>query len=95
MISPEKAAVPLPWVNKIAVINLVKKNVGEINFNFMGHVMVELYLFKETNLLCINQLVTYGLSPVEKRKIKISYFHLQNLKKKKTGVNLDCYLYES
>ena len=54
MTSPEKAVVPLLWANKIAVIDLVKGNVDEKSFNFMGHAMVELYLFKETNLLCIN-----------------------------------------
>ena len=53
MISPEKVAVPLPIANKIAVIDLVKKNIGETNFNFMGQEM-ELYLFKESRLLCIN-----------------------------------------
>ena len=47
MISPDKAAVPLPWANKITFIDLVQRTVGETKFNFMGQVMVELYLFKE------------------------------------------------
>ena len=51
----DKVLVPLAEGKKLAIIDLVNQNVSEIHFEFLGHVMVELYLFKESNLVCIHE----------------------------------------
>ena len=57
MISPEKVMVPLRSENILAVVNLVRKTVEEIPFNFMGFVDLQLYLFERTNLICVQEQV--------------------------------------
>ena len=47
--------VPLPKQNKIALIDLVSAMVNEYSFNFLGSNMIELYLFKESKLICVNE----------------------------------------
>ena len=51
----DKALVPLILANKLAVIDLINQNISEIHFDFLGRVMVELYIFKESSLVCINE----------------------------------------
>ena len=51
----DKVLVPLLQREKLAVIDLVNQKVSETDFKFLWQVMVEPYLFKEFNLVCIKE----------------------------------------
>ena len=51
----DKVLVPLLQREKLAVIDLVNQKVSETDFKFLWQVMVEPYLFKESNLVCIKE----------------------------------------
>ena len=81
----DKVLIPLVEVKKLAVIDLVSQNVNAIDFNFLGKVGVELYLFKESNLVCILE-QTYPITrceyiSVESRTGRVTYLQMANLGK--------------
>ena len=83
----DKVLVPLVEGKKLAVINLVSQNVSGTHFEFLGQVMVmvELYLFKESSLVCINELTfkirKSGFGPMEPAKVRVTYFQMGDLGK--------------
>ena len=84
MISPEKVMVPLRSENILAIVNLVRKTVEEIPFSFMGFVDLQLYLFDNTNLICVQEQVKnellFSYSPqVESRNARLTYLSMTSL----------------